>query len=183
MGILNLAVRNVTEAELIAGCIHGNRVYQRELYNIHAPVMFSLCIRYAPDYHTAEDFLQEGFLKVYRNLHKYSGVGSFEGWLKRVFVNYCIEQCRKNNHRVLADDIELAGDYTASENVLSKLCLEDLMKLVQSLPTGYRTVFNLYVIEGFSSKEIAEMLNITESNLRSQLTRAKASLRKKLENT
>lgn len=178
----NLALKSTTEAEIINGCLSGHRVYQKMLYDAFSPTMFAICLRYAPDYHTAEDFLQEGFVKVFKNIHKYSGLGSFEGWMKRLFVNYAIEQLRKIDRNIGQEDISLAEDKATGDNVLSQLNMQDLTKLIQALPNGYRTIFNLYVIEGFSSKEIVDMLHISEGTARSQLARARNLLKKMLLN-
>ena len=168
-----------TEADIIEGCVSGKRDYQKALYDKYASKMFGLCMRYAPDYHTAEDLLQEGFVKIYYNVYKYNGSGSFEGWMKRVFINHAIEQLRKADRYFSADDISnIPESGSAGSEAIGKLNMDDLLKLVQSLPTGYRTVFNLYVMEGFAHKEIAEMLDITEGTSKSQLARAKAMLQK-----
>lgn len=173
-----LTLQNITEAELIEGCVNGRRDCQRLLYEKYSSKMFGLCLRYAPDYHTAEDILQEAFVKVFFNIFKYNGSGSFEGWMKRVFINYAIESLRRTDKNIVSDDLAVATELTTANDVLAKLKMEDLLKLVQSLPNGYRTVFNLYVIEGFPHKEIADMLNITEGTSKSQLARAKAMLQK-----
>jgi RNA polymerase sigma-70 factor (ECF subfamily) len=178
----NLALKSITEAELINGCLTGQRNYQKMLYDTFSPTMFAICLRYAPDYHTAEDFLQEGFVKVFNNLHKYGGLGSFEGWMKRLFVNYAIEQLRRIDRKIGQEDIALAEDKAGGDNVMSQLNMEDITKLIQGLPNGYRTIFNLYVIEGFSSKEIVDMLHISEGTARSQLARARTMLKKMLLN-
>jgi RNA polymerase sigma factor (sigma-70 family) len=180
VSIKNTAVQ-LTEEDIIAGCTEGRRDCQKALYDRFASKMFSLCLRYAPDYHTAEDLLQEGFVKIYYNIYKYNGSGSFEGWMKRVFINHAIEQLRKADRYFAADDIANIPESTTSGNeIVGKLALDDLMKLVQALPTGYRTVFNLYALEGFSHKEIAEMLEITDGTSKSQLARAKGMLKEML---
>jgi RNA polymerase sigma-70 factor (ECF subfamily) len=178
---LNHTAARLSEEDVIAGCTEGNRECQKALYDRFASKMFSLCLRYAPDYHTAEDLLQEGFVKIYYNIYKYNGSGSFEGWMKRVFINHSIEQLRKVDKHFAADDIgNIAESTTSGNEIVGKLALDDLMKLVQALPTGYRTVFNLYALEGFSHKEIAEMLEISDGTSKSQLARAKGMLKEML---
>jgi RNA polymerase sigma factor (sigma-70 family) len=174
---------NISEVDIIEGCVNGNRISQKALYDRFASKMFGLCLRYAPDYHTAEDLLQEGFVKIYYNIYKYNGSGSFEGWMKRVFINHAIEQLRRNDRYFGAEDIDkIPENVTGGNDIINKLNMDDLLNLVRSLPTGYRTVFNLYVIEGFSHKEIAEMLGVTEGTSKSQLARAKTMLQLKLNN-
>lgn len=172
---------NLSETDIIEGCVQGDRLCQKALYDRYASKMFGLCLRYAPDYHTAEDLLQEGFIKIYYNIYKYNGSGSFEGWMKRVFINYAIEQLRRADRNFTAEDIDKAPEVvTGGNDIINKLNLDDLLNLVRSLPTGYRTVFNLYIIEGFSHKEIADMLSITEGTSKSQLARAKGMLQEKI---
>ena len=178
---LNTTNARLTEEDIIAGCTEGKRDCQKALYDRYASKMFAVCLRYSPDYHTAEDFLQEGFVKIFYNIYKYNGSGSFEGWMKRVFINHAIEQLRKNDRHFKGDDIANIPENTTSGNeITGKLALDDLMKLVQALPTGYRTVFNLYALEGFSHKEIGEMLDITDGTSKSQLARAKGMLKEML---
>ncbi len=174
---------NFTETDIIEGCMNGHRLSQKALYDRYSSKMFGLCLRYAPDYHAAEDLLQEGFVKIYYNIYKYNGSGSFEGWMKRVFINHAIEQLRKTDRHFSPEDIDKTPEtVTGGNDIINKLNMDDLLSLVRSLPTGYRTVFNLYVIEGFSHKEIAEMLNVTEGTSKSQLARAKTMLQAKLNN-
>lgn len=142
--------------------------------------MYAVCLRYAQDEQEAQDVLQVGFLKVFTQCQAYKGSGSLEGWIKRIIINTALEFHRKNKARYLN---ELAGE---TENVVSTTTAEhalyykELLSLVQTLPIGYRTVFNLAIIEGYSHKEIAEMLSISEGNSKSQLSRARLWLREKL---
>ncbi len=178
MKVINLNPTIFTETDLVEGCVEGNRLAQKALYDKYSSKMFAICLRYAPDYHTAEDLLQEGFVKIYYNIYKYNGTGSFEGWMKRVFINHAIEQLRKADKLTTSEETIIAPELLDASSAINKLNMDDLLRLVQSLPTGYRTVFNLYVIEGFSHKEIADMLNIIEGTSKSQLARAKMMLQK-----
>jgi RNA polymerase sigma factor (sigma-70 family) len=172
---------NIPESDLIRACIAGNRAMQEELYRRFAPKMYAVCMRYANNADDAQDLLQEGFIKVYRNLEKFRAEGSFEGWVRRVFVNTSIEHFRRKNtlysitekeENVIED-----SDITALDNLAEK----DIIALVQELSPGYRTVFNMYVIEGYSHKEIGKILGISEGTSKSQLARAKAILQKKVQ--
>jgi RNA polymerase sigma-70 factor (ECF subfamily) len=169
-----------TEAEVIAGCIKGERKYQEILYNMFASKMFSVCLRYANEYAGAEDLLQDGFVKVFKNIEKFRSEGSFEGWIRRIFVNNSIEYFRKKANMYVVQETEALTYEYYDDNAINKLMKDDLMKIIQSLSVGYRTIFNLYVIEGYSHKEIGDMLNITEGTSKSQLARARYLLQKKV---
>lgn len=172
---------SISESDLINGCIRGDRQMQEELYNRFAGKMYAVCLRYANNAEDAQDLLQEGFIKVYKNLHRFRAEGSFEGWIRRVFINSSIEHLRKKSLQVskVTDKEESTiedGDITA----LDSLAEQDIINLIQELSPGYRTVFNLYVIEGYSHKEIAEQLGISEGTSKSQLARARSILQKKV---
>lgn len=143
--------------------------------------MYAVCLRYAGNAEDAQDLLQEGFIKIYRNLHRFRAEGSFEGWIRRVFVNSSIEHFRKKSLQLSKvsgkeeDTIEDA-DTTALDNLAER----DIISLIQQLSPGYRTVFNLYVVEGYSHKEIADLLGISEGTSKSQLARARSILQKKV---
>ncbi len=172
---------NHPDSDLISGCINGDRQMQRELYDRFASKMYGVCLRYAGNTNDADDILQEGFIKVYNNLHKFRGEGSFEGWIRRIFINTCIEQYRK---KVQSYNITEAHENTVEDSdidALDVLAAKDMVKLINELSPGYKTVFNLYVVEGYSHKEVAEMLGISEGTSKSQLARAKGTLKKMLE--
>ena len=169
-----------TEPDIIKGCIEGKRSCQELIYKQHSPKMFGICLRYANDYQTAEDLLQEGFVKVYRNIHKFRSEGSFEGWVRRIFVNTAIEHYRRNVHMYPLQDYSEVDYQRYDNSTMNDLLEEDVMKLINELSPGYRTVFNMYVVEGFSHKEIAEELGISEGTSKSQLARARYILQKKL---
>ncbi len=170
--------QHFSDQELITGCLRGERRFQEGLYNQHGSTMFSICLRYANDYYQAEDMLQEGFIKVFNNLKSFRSEGSFEGWMKRIFVNTAIEWLRRNKVMNEMQEIENVPLHIVQEDCFSQLAADDLMKLIQSLSPGYRTVFNLYAIEGYSHKEIGEMMNINEGTSKSQLARARYILQK-----
>lgn len=169
------------EQELIDGVKNRNRSSQRILYDTFAPSMLSVCFRYVNDMEVAKDILQEGFIKIFNAIDTYQSKGSFEGWIRRIFINICLEYLRKNDvlrNSALIEDptLDLQPDYSA----LDQISANELMEVISELPPGFRTVFNMFAIEGYSHKEIAETLGITESTSRSQFTRAKQQLQKRL---
>lgn len=171
----------MTETELKA-CIHGDRRAQKAFFERFKGKMFALCLRYASTREDAEDILQEGFVRVFRDLHQYSGVGNFEGWLRKVFVNTALQHLQKQRRGPMI--VELGAYDVATDDAPffgEELPARNLTKVLQQLPTGFRTVFNLYVLEGYSHPEIAEILNISVGTSKSQLLRAKAHFRSLLE--
>jgi len=171
----------MTEEELISQCLKNSPLAQRELYNRLGPKMMGVCMRYMNNTEEAQDVLQDGFIKVFDKLKGYSGTGSFEGWVRRIFVNTALDAIRKNKnlkHQTQIEDV--AYSLQSQDFILESLAAEDLMDLLKEIPLGYRTVFNMYVIEGFSHKEIAEALSITISTSKSQFSRAKAMLRNRV---
>ena len=176
-----LSNHNVTESDLINGCLAGNRRMQELLYQRFSPKMYAVCLRYASNTDDAQDLLQEGFIKVFRNLDKFRKEGSFEGWIRRVFVNTAIEHYRKKVNLNSIGDREEQTIADSSWNVLDQLGEKDIIQLVQELAPGYRSVFNMYVIEGYSHKDIADLMGISEGTSKSQLARARVILQKKVE--
>ena len=165
-----------SESDLIEGCLRGDRKMQEALYQRYAPKMYGVCLRYAGNAEEAEDILQEGFIKVYNKMSSYRGDGSFEGWIRRIFVNTAIEHFRKKIYLQPITEMEensVEGKYLS---VLDNLAEKDIIQLVQQLSPGYRTVFNMYVIEGYTHKQIAEAMGISEGTSKSQLSRAKQIL-------
>jgi RNA polymerase sigma factor (sigma-70 family) len=173
--------QNIPEADLIKGSLSGDRRMQERLYERYAPKMYSVCLRYASNSDDAQDLLQEGFIKVFKNLDKFWHEGSFEGWVRRVFVNTCIEHFRRKVYVNSITENEEKTIEDASVSVLDTLAERDIIQLIRELSPGYRTVFNLYVIEGYSHKEIGELLGISEGTSKSQLARAKVLLQKKVQ--
>ena len=171
----------MTNEQLIENCLKGNARAQELLYTNFGPKLMGVCFRYATSTQEAEDLLQDGFIKIFEKLDKYSGIGSFEGWMRRIVVNTALDNIRKNKKFLLNTDLESEA-YKLSSNdfIEERLAAEDLMKVLQSIPLGYKTIFNLYAIEGYSHKEIAEQLDITTSTSKSQYSRAKALLRDKI---
>nr|WKN36639.1 sigma-70 family RNA polymerase sigma factor [Tunicatimonas sp. TK19036] len=165
--------------ELIDGLRKNDSRSQKMVYERFAPTMFAVSLRYVKDQDNAQDVLVKGFMKVFSNILQYKGDGSFEGWIRRIMVNEALMFLRKNKNMSVEVDIEEARDTAAS--TYDHLEAEDLLSLVQQLPIGYRTVFNLYAIEGYSHAEIANMLNISEGTSKSQLSRAKQLLRQLLD--
>ena len=165
---------------LLDGCKQGEREAQENLYRTLAPRMMAVCMRYAKDSYEAEDMLQNGFVKVFNKVSEFRSEGSFEGWIRRIMVNTAIETYRKNLRTLSVVDIDEVYDQPQSTFDMNQLETKDLMKLVQQLSNGYRMVFNMYVIEGYSHKEISESLGITEGASKSQLSRARAILKDKI---
>lgn len=169
------------ETQLIKGCRKGDRLAQKELYETYSRKMMGVCLRYVNDRETARDLLQDGFVKVFTSMESYSGAGSFEGWMRKIFVNCALEYLRKSDVLRESTDLDNTAELIQPDSsAISNMSAAELMKLVQELPTGFRTVFNLFAIEGYSHKEISEILNITESTSRSQFTRAKQMLQKRI---
>lgn len=167
---------NISESDLIKGSIDGDRRIQEELYRRFSSKMYAVCLRYASNSDEAQDILQDGFIKVFKKLDSFRGDGSFEGWVRRIFVNTAIEYFRRKKYMQPVTEKEentIEGKYVS---VLDELAEQDILELVTQLSPGYRTVFNMYVVEGYSHKEIGEMLGISEGTSKSQLSRAKAIL-------
>lgn len=178
----NLTItKNSSDEILIQYSINGDRSAQKAIFDKYSSRLMGVCMRYAVDQPAAEDILQEGFIKAFKNLSKFRNEGSFEGWLRRIMVNTAIEIYRKKNHLYPVLEIETQTERVTYDNVLSDLAAEDIMSMVMNLSPGYRTVFNLYAVEGYSHKEIAEQLNISEGTSKSQLARARYILMKKVE--
>jgi len=166
--------------ELMEGCKAGNRKLQEALYKQTAAKMMAICMRYAKDRMEAEDVLQMGYVKVFQKIKEYRGDGSFEGWMRRIMVNTAIESYRRNLKSMNIVPIEDAYDQPSTGFDFSRLGMQDLMKVIQKLADGYRMVFNMYIIEGYSHKEIAETLGISEGASKSQLSRARAILKEEI---
>jgi RNA polymerase sigma-70 factor (ECF subfamily) len=172
----------MSEKQLIAGCLKGDRKCQKELYDLYSRKMMGVCLRYAGDRETARDLLQDGFIRVFTSLDTYTGAGSLDGWVRTVFVNGALEYLRKRDILRNSTDIESMNEVLADEDsAVSKISAGELMEVVQSLPDGFKAVFNLYAIEGYSHKEIAERLHITESTSRSQYVRARKWLQERID--
>jgi RNA polymerase sigma-70 factor (ECF subfamily) len=166
----------IPEIDLISGCIDGNRRMQEELYRRFSPRMYAVCLRYASSSEEAEDILQEGFIKIFKKLTSYRGDGSFEGWIRRIFVNTAIEHFRRRRYLQPVTEKEENTIEGKHLSVLDDLAEKDILELIRQLSPGYRTVFNMYVVEGYTHKEIGDILGISEGTSKSQLSRAKVIL-------
>ena len=170
-----------SEAEIIEGCKAGKRESQRMLYTNFSGKMFAVCLRYSKNREEAEDALQEGFIKVFRGIDKYAGAGSFEGWIRKIMVNTALEAMRKRKITYYPiDDGRMEETQDSLPDVFYKIAVQDLLRFIQDLPDGFKAVFNLYAIEGYQHKEIGDMLGISESTSRSQLTRARQMLQQRI---
>jgi len=174
----------LSEEKLIEGCIAGDRTAQRQLYERYSPSFFALCLRYMPTRAEAEDVLIMGFTTIFEKMHTFREEGSFEGWMKKVMIHTAISTIRVNEEHYLLESDETMlsnAEIARSQNlVYSAISVMDILNQIQQLPDGYRTVFNLYEIEGYSYEEIANTLNVNIGTIRSQLARAKKSLQKRL---
>ncbi len=169
------------ERQLVNACLKGDSKAQKQLYERFAPKMFGVCLRYAKDDDTAQDYLQEGFIRVFNNLDKFRFEGSFEGWIRRIVVNTALEKLRKVDVIKNSVEVEKALFTTDDvEQVMDQINAGELLQLIQTLPTGFRTVFNLYAIEGYTHQEIGKMLHISEGTSKSQYSRARQWLQLRL---
>ncbi|MDX2359527.1 MAG: RNA polymerase sigma factor [Crocinitomicaceae bacterium] len=171
----------MNDAEIVKNCLRGDPKAQRALFDKFAPKMLGVCRRYAKSTEQAEDVLQDAFIKVFTKLNLYKG-GSLEGWIRRIMVNTSLDQIRKEvklQDNITMDQVDYKIEQQA--HILEGLMAEDLLKLINEMPSGYKAVFNMFAIEGYSHKEIAEQMNISENTSKSQYSRARAFLKTKLE--
>ena len=172
---------DVFDLQLIESCKRGDRASQKALYDRLASRMFPICIRYAGDRESAQDVLQDGFITLFTKLDDFKGDGSFEGWARRIFVTTALMHLRRKDALKMSDDLDLARGLKAETvSQTQNLGYKELMELIMTLPPGFRTVFNLYAIEGYSHKEIGDMLGISETTSRTQLSRARIWLQNKI---
>lgn len=165
--------------QLIKDCCNNDRYAQEQLYRLLAPKLFAVCLKYSRNHEEAKDNLQEGFIIIFNKIHQFQQKGSFEGWAKRILINQCLQQYRDNGVLgIINENIPDEDDILVDREDIS---LDYLLKIIQELPNRYRLVFNLYVLDGYSHKEIAEMLKISEGTSKSNLARAKAILKSKIE--
>jgi RNA polymerase sigma factor (sigma-70 family) len=167
---------------IINGCLKGNRRDQELLYRRHAPKLYSVCLQYSSNDEEARDILQEGFIKVFENLVHYKHEGSFEGWVRKIIVNTALEKFRSKHNLYRVDDIDTIPEPDAEpdNNDYAGLEAVDLMEIIRELPPKYRMVFNLYAIEGYSHKEISQMIKISEGTSKSNLSRARVILQRRV---
>ncbi len=160
--------------------VDGDEKAFKAIYDMLSGKMYSLCLRYAGNKNDADDLFQEGIIRVYKNLDSFKGLGPFEGWARRIFVNTCLDHL-KNKQKLIFSELTDSIDVTSTELTgIRKLTQADLLKIIQQLPNGYRTIVNLYLVEEYNHKEIAEMLGISEGTSKSQLSRAKLILQKNI---
>jgi RNA polymerase sigma-70 factor (ECF subfamily) len=170
-------VKLVTEKEIIEGCLRQKRECQQELFRRYAGKMLGVCMRYARHQMEAEDVVQDAFIKVFDHLNQFQNKGSFEGWIRRIVVNTALKTFDRKSFTHEQYGLDVREDYSAAEpSVYAQLSEEELLGLIAQLPDGYRIVFNLYAIEGYSHAEVAEMLGVQESTSRSQLVKARKML-------
>ena len=171
-----------TDEALVKACIQGNMAAQKKLFDKYSRVMMGLCLRYASCIEEAEDLAQDGWMKVFERIHSFRFEGSLEGWIKLIMINTSLDYLRRNKQ--LTQSIDGSSENHSSMHTdaeaFSRLSAKELLAIIRQLPAGYRSIFNLYAIEGFSHKEIAAMLNVSESTSKSQYIRAKACLQKML---
>lgn len=166
----------MTEKELITGCQQNDPLLQRALYEQYSPVMLGVCRRYIRRLEDAEDVLVEAFCKIFKHITQYKSKGSFEGWMRRIVVNESLMFLRKKHALKNAHEIQDHFDLKDEQNIEADLAAKDIIYLLNQLPTGYRTVFNLYVLEGYKHREIAELMGISINTSKSQLILAKKRL-------
>lgn len=172
---------DILDIQLIESCKKGDRVAQKAVYDRLASRMFSVCIRYIGDRDAAQDILQEGFVTLFTKLDTYKADGSFEGWARRIFVTTALMHLRKKDALRMSEDLEIVRSVRdEAVTQIEKIGYKELMALVMGLPPGFRTIFNMYAVEGYSHKEIAQALGISEVTSRSQFSRARAILQKKI---
>lgn len=171
----------LSEEELIKGCLAGIQAFQQMLYRRYAAKMLTVCMRYAANREEAEDVLQEGFIIVFEKMHQFRMQGSFEGWVRKIMINKSLEHLKKANKIYPVLDIDnIADKFISEEDVLNLIDTKELLKMIQELPPVYKMVFNLFVFEGMGHKEIADMLGIVEGTSKSNLSDARSLLKKKI---
>ena len=171
------------QAQLVQKCMKNDRVAQKQMYEWLAPRMFAVCLRYVGDRESARDVMHDAFITLFSKLGSYKGEGAFEGWARRVFITASLMHLRKKDVLKYAEDVQTHGnDMGYDPSVIDRMDAQSLLKIVSQMPAGFRTVFNMYAIEGYSHQEIAKELGITEGGSRSQLSRAKIWLKDKLKN-
>lgn len=168
--------------QIVKACKKNRPEAQKKLYEHLSDKMFGVCLQYAKDYTEAEDIMQDGFIKVFTKISQYNFKGSFEGWVRRIMVNCALERYRKQNLLYTVSDIQDYDYKMVVDDVLSSISGKDLINVIQTLSPQYKTVFNLYAIEGYAHQEIADMLNISVGTSKSNLSRARVILQEKVNN-
>jgi RNA polymerase sigma-70 factor (ECF subfamily) len=174
---------NTSDQHIIEGCKKGDRKAQNQLYQNYKSMLLGVCLRYGSNFQEAEDFLQEGFVKIYEDLYQYRPTGALGAWMRKVMVNVCLMHLKKQKQFFSTIEMDyITENHEAHDDSFESYRAEALIQMIQKLPEGYRAVFNLYVIDGYTHKEIAGILNISDVTSRSQFSRAKKMLRNMLEN-
>ncbi|MEI6508895.1 MAG: sigma-70 family RNA polymerase sigma factor [Bacteroidota bacterium] len=173
-------MNNQIEQELIKSCIEGEAKAQKKLYEKYSKTMFGMCLRYSNSFDDAKDILQEGFVKVFTKLNQFNSSGSFEGWMKRIFINQSLEHYRVNKNHQNHMDVEFANEHPHDDFTIERISREEILSILNKMSPGYRTVLNLFIIEGYSHAEIGEMLAISEGTSKSQLSRARVILQNEI---
>jgi RNA polymerase sigma-70 factor (ECF subfamily) len=178
-----MGIQTSDEQLIIAGCKKNESWARKKLYELYAPAMMGVCARYTKDRETAKDVLHEGFITIFTKINTFSAEGSFEGWMRRIFTTTAIDFLRNSSFSVSLTDITEQEEKVGNleDSVVEELSAEEIMKCISELPPGYRLVFNLYAVEGYSHAEIAKMLNIKEGSSRSQFAHARRLLQNKIE--
>lgn len=172
----------IHDDEIVKGCLANKRQAQEALYKKYSRKLFGICLRYTKDYSAAEDVLHESFLKIFRNIASYKGNGSLGAWIRTIVINTALEKFRKHFQMYSISDIDEQSNGILANDIISELNAQYLLKLIADLPPAYKIVFNMYAIDGYSHKEIAEKLSITIGTSKSNLSRARNILQKKIEN-
>jgi RNA polymerase sigma factor (sigma-70 family) len=177
---MEFKIYRAKEEDLIKGCLRRERTAQQQLYDLYSSKMYGICFRYVKHAMEAEDILVTAFTKIFEKIDQFKGDGSFEGWIRRIMVNEALTHLRKSRTMYLETDLKQADREPDYDQLSDHLEEEDLLNMIQQLPAGYRVVFNMYAIDGYSHKEIAEHLGISENTSKSQLSRARVYLQKML---
>jgi RNA polymerase sigma-70 factor (ECF subfamily) len=180
---MDFTIYRAKEDDLVRGCKRGDQHSQQRLFDLYSARMYGVCSRYVKNTMQAEDILVMGFTKVFDKINQFKGEGSFEGWVRRIMVNESLSYLRSTRAMVVETDLEKADREPDYDRLSDHLEAEDLLKMIEKLPPGYRIVFNMYAIDGYSHKEIAEELGISENTSKSQLSRARSYLQKVLAET
>jgi len=176
---------NYSEQELIEGCKAGDAHCQEQLYKLKYELFYRVCVRYTKCYADAEQLTNDGFIKVFNNIHKYEGRGSFEGWIRRIMVNTCLDhlkskKVRENRQTIAPDDYTEHVFFNIPANIIDDIAYEDLLKIIQEVPPTSQAVFNMFVIEGYSHREIAKEMNISEGTSQWHVNNARKFLQEKI---
>jgi RNA polymerase sigma factor (sigma-70 family) len=177
---MEFKIYRAKQDELIKGCLRRERSAQKHLYDTYSSKMYAVCYRYVKDAMEAEDILVTAFMKVFDKIDQFKNEGSFEGWIRRIVVNEALTHLRRNRSMYVETDLEQADREPNYDQLSDHLEAQDLLAMIQELPAGYQLVFNMYAIDGYSHKEIADALGITENTSKSQLSRARVYLQKLL---